>query len=145
MENTTESLMEDELEYSKLYESLKDNPEALEELEDIMQEGIDRMTPLVEKYDNLTKKDPSDVSEEEFKEIEEEKYRIETNRLRRIARLLESEVIRKEKKGRELQAAIYRMDRIRHRMENGGYKVYPNDQCPCGSGKKYKKCCGKGK
>ena len=22
-------------------------------------------------------------------------------------------------------------------------KVYPNDLCPCGSGKKYKKCCGK--
>lgn len=24
-------------------------------------------------------------------------------------------------------------------------RVYPNDPCPCGSGKKYKKCCGKGK
>ena len=24
-------------------------------------------------------------------------------------------------------------------------KVYPNDPCPCGSGKKYKKCCGKNK
>lgn len=24
-------------------------------------------------------------------------------------------------------------------------KVYPNDPCPCGSGRKYKKCCGKGK
>ncbi len=23
-------------------------------------------------------------------------------------------------------------------------KIYPNDPCPCGSGKKYKKCCGKG-
>jgi hypothetical protein len=22
-------------------------------------------------------------------------------------------------------------------------KVYPNDLCPCGSGKKYKKCCGR--
>ena len=25
------------------------------------------------------------------------------------------------------------------------HKVYPNDPCPCGSGKKYKKCCGKNK
>lgn len=25
-----------------------------------------------------------------------------------------------------------------------GKKVYPNDPCPCGSGKKYKKCCGRG-
>lgn len=24
-----------------------------------------------------------------------------------------------------------------------GRKIYPNDPCPCGSGKKYKKCCGK--
>ena len=24
-------------------------------------------------------------------------------------------------------------------------KIYPNDPCPCGSGKKYKKCCGRGK
>ena len=25
----------------------------------------------------------------------------------------------------------------------GTKKVYPNDPCPCGSGKKYKNCCGK--
>ena len=24
-------------------------------------------------------------------------------------------------------------------------KIYPNDPCPCGSGKKYKKCCGRAK
>ena len=22
-------------------------------------------------------------------------------------------------------------------------KIYPNDPCPCGSGRKYKKCCGR--
>ena len=22
-------------------------------------------------------------------------------------------------------------------------KIYPNEPCPCGSGKKYKKCCGR--
>ena len=27
----------------------------------------------------------------------------------------------------------------------GEKKVYPNDPCPCGSGKKYKHCCGKNK
>jgi tetratricopeptide (TPR) repeat protein len=26
-----------------------------------------------------------------------------------------------------------------------GKKIYPNEPCPCGSGKKYKKCCGKEK
>ncbi len=27
----------------------------------------------------------------------------------------------------------------------GAKKIYPNDPCPCGSGKKYKKCCGRKK
>ena len=28
-------------------------------------------------------------------------------------------------------------------MKTENRKIYPNDPCPCGSGKKYKKCCGK--
>ena len=28
-------------------------------------------------------------------------------------------------------------------IRNVGPKIGPNDPCPCGSGKKYKKCCGK--
>ena len=28
-------------------------------------------------------------------------------------------------------------------VKRDGDKVYPNDPCPCGSGKKYKNCCGK--
>ncbi len=27
----------------------------------------------------------------------------------------------------------------------GEKKIYPNDPCPCGSGKKYKYCCGRKK
>jgi len=29
-------------------------------------------------------------------------------------------------------------------VKRGNAKIYPNDPCPCGSGKKYKQCCGKG-
>ena len=28
-------------------------------------------------------------------------------------------------------------------VKRASAKVYPNDPCPCGSGKKYKNCCGK--
>ena len=28
-------------------------------------------------------------------------------------------------------------------LKTGVKKIYPNDPCPCGSGKKYKKCCGR--
>lgn len=35
-------------------------------------------------------------------------------------------------------------DMVREKVKNEeGYKVGRNDLCPCGSGKKYKKCCGK--
>ncbi len=30
-----------------------------------------------------------------------------------------------------------------HDKNDKAAKVYPNDPCPCGSGKKYKKCCGR--
>ncbi len=29
------------------------------------------------------------------------------------------------------------------RVKDPNKRIYPNDPCPCGSGKKYKKCCGK--
>ena len=28
-------------------------------------------------------------------------------------------------------------------VQRASDKVYPNDPCPCGSGKKYKQCCGR--
>ena len=39
--------------------------------------------------------------------------------------------------------ALYKEARQRGTVRNEGVKIYPNDPCPCGSGKKYKKCCGK--
>ena len=33
-------------------------------------------------------------------------------------------------------------DTATHTTVRKGKKVGPNDPCPCGSGKKYKKCCG---
>jgi hypothetical protein len=38
---------------------------------------------------------------------------------------------------------LYHEQKISGTVKREGKKVYPNDPCPCGSGKKYKKCCGK--
>lgn len=38
---------------------------------------------------------------------------------------------------------LYRENKTSGTMRREGKKIYPNDPCPCGSGKKYKKCCGK--
>ncbi|MBQ4362136.1 MAG: SEC-C domain-containing protein, partial [Lachnospiraceae bacterium] len=34
-------------------------------------------------------------------------------------------------------------DSVRKPKLRESKKVYPNDPCPCGSGKKYKNCCGR--
>mgnify|MGYP004492771333 CR=1 FL=1 len=34
-------------------------------------------------------------------------------------------------------------DRLGGNAVKSERKIYPNDPCPYGSGKKYKKCCGK--
>lgn len=32
---------------------------------------------------------------------------------------------------------------VKKPMQRAAQKIYPNDPCPCGSGKKYKQCCGR--
>ncbi len=44
---------------------------------------------------------------------------------------------------KERQQELYKEQKKSTTVVNETPKVYPNDPCPCGSGKKYKKCCGK--
>ena len=44
----------------------------------------------------------------------------------------------------EKRKELYRNQKASGTVRNE-QKIYPNDPCPCGSGKKYKKCCGKNK
>ena len=43
----------------------------------------------------------------------------------------------------DTRKALYKEQKKSTTIVNEGPKVFPNDPCPCGSGKKYKKCCGK--
>lgn len=42
----------------------------------------------------------------------------------------------------DTRKALYKEQKLSTTVVNEA-KVYPNDPCPCGSGKKYKKCCGR--
>ncbi len=42
----------------------------------------------------------------------------------------------------ETKKALYKEQKSSTTIVKGA-KIYPNDPCPCGSGKKYKKCCGR--
>lgn len=44
----------------------------------------------------------------------------------------------------ETRKTLYREQKASSTVRKG-VKIYPNDPCPCGSGKKYKKCCGRNK
>ena len=43
----------------------------------------------------------------------------------------------------ETRTELYKKQKASGTVRRQGHKIYPNDPCPCGSGKKYKKCCGK--
>lgn len=42
----------------------------------------------------------------------------------------------------EKQKELYKEQKASQTVRNEGPKIGRNDPCPCGSGKKYKKCCG---
>ena len=42
----------------------------------------------------------------------------------------------------ERRTELYREQKASGTVRNT-HKIYPNDPCPCGSGKKYKQCCGR--
>ena len=44
---------------------------------------------------------------------------------------------------KEKKEELYKEQKRSTTVVNDTPKIYPNDPCPCGSGKKYKKCCGK--
>lgn len=43
----------------------------------------------------------------------------------------------------ERRKELYKEQKASGTVRREGHKIYPNDPCPCGSGKKYKKCCGR--
>lgn len=43
----------------------------------------------------------------------------------------------------EKRKELYHNCKVAGTVKREGKKIYPNDPCPCGSGKKYKNCCGR--
>ena len=43
----------------------------------------------------------------------------------------------------ETRTELYKKQKASGTVRREGHKIYPNDPCPCGSGKKYKNCCGR--
>jgi len=52
-------------------------------------------------------------------------------------------IVKQEAPAAAAQAAAGKSGGGKQRLKVGGRKIGRNDPCPCGSGKKYKKCCGR--
>ena len=67
--------------------------------------------------------------------------REETIRRMFLVRLRPQQEVKRERVARETGTAAAEMATVKKVPVRKEKKVGPNDPCPCGSGKKYKKCC----
>ena len=94
--------------------------------------------------DSIVKPNPIEKLKENSKvkiKIDKEKlyYNMVANKASWLYELPEWDNILSKEKRTEL----YRECKDSQIVKRDTDKIYPNDPCPCGSGKKYKKCCGK--
>ena len=104
----------------------------------IMTGFLDGINESLKGYEN-----PIETMDEDTKvkiEIDPEKlyYNMVEAKANWLYELPQWDSILSEEKRKELYKAQKASGTIRKEK-----KIFPNDPCPCGSGKKYKKCCGK--
>ena len=65
----------------------------------------------------------------------------ETIRRMFLVRLAPQQEVKRERVAKETGTAAATQSLVKKQPVRKDQKVGPNDPCPCGSGKKYKKCC----
>ncbi len=135
-----------------IYEQLLSNPSevvegTVKELAEKYQTEVLIMTGFLDGINESLKgyENPIDTMEEDTQvkiEIDPEKlyYNMVEAKASWLYELPQWDSILTEEKRKEL----YRQQKASGTVRNE-HKIYPNDPCPCGSGKKYKKCCGRNK
>ena len=73
-------------------------------------------------------------------EYQKESYKLYSSMLNRVRDLMVSYIFRLQLPPRRTPAQ--RVQSEQNGTENTAKRIGRNDPCPCGSGKKYKKCCG---
>ena len=134
-----------------IYEQLLENPDevvsgTVKELAEKYGQDVMTMVGFLDGInDSLKVPNPIETMDEDTKvkiEIDPEKlyYNMVEAKATWLYELPQWDAILTEERRTEL----YREQKASGTVRNT-HKIYPNDPCPCGSGKKYKKCCGKNK
>lgn len=146
-------------ERDKMFEYVRDIPWAMEELLGIEDTLVKKLEPLVSKIKELEDREDSDDLNNKRQRIElilecktarieslEAKLRLKEKVLAYQEDVI-SELKIEERRLREERNSLMKrqiaLEKAKEIKERKKMKVYPNDPCPCGSGVKYKKCCGK--
>ncbi len=154
-ENNVNTVEEELRRFGETFEAIKDVPWAAKEYIAIHKRLNDGLKQLLEEENKLESCDKTEEEileekaalDKKYKDIESEAMQDEIDLLKRV--IHEHEQMRaqmeEEKKAltEEYKDLLRDVTRRTREAEKLPAKVYPNDPCPCGSGKKYKKCCGK--
>ena len=136
-----------------LHELFKNDPVALVEVETIEKRLQDRKDDIQRRMGEI-EAIPESEREDARNSLAAEMFSAESEAAEARNQLLTDSILRlqdqieeKKRKQEELQAKLRRLEELNKQLTptkvNETKKVYPNDPCPCGSGKKYKKCCGR--
>ena len=136
--------------FERSYELVKNDPEALSELNDIQKTLIEAYKSNLEKY-NVAKErgESAEVLRDIFTEVLEAEQAAKVSEIMLLEKLYEKrqkmtqELEELNRKMREKTDELLAEKKSLIKHLSSVRKIYPNDPCPCGSGKKFKKCCGK--
>ncbi len=136
--------------FERSYELVKNDPEALSELNDIQKSLIEAYKSNLEKY-NVAKErgESAEVLRDIFTEVLEAEQAAKVSEIKLLEKLYEKrqkmtqELEELNRKMREKTDELLAEKKSLIKHLSSVRKIYPNDPCPCGSGKKFKKCCGK--
>jgi len=115
---------------SELAESMKLTPTLMFAFIDGIHEAVDGLPPLEE-----IEEDTPIVIDIEFERLYKQMVAYKADELYSLAEW--EEIFPKER-----QKELYQEQKRSHTIVRNEAKIGRNDACPCGSGKKYKKCCG---
>ena len=136
--------------FERSYELVKNDPEALNELNDIQKSLIEAYKSNLGKY-NVAKErgESAEVLRDIFTEVLEAEQAAKVSEIKLLEKLYEKrqkmtqELEELNRKMREKTDVLLAEKKSLIKHLSSVRKIYPNDPCPCGSGKKFKKCCGK--
>jgi len=142
-------------EFAPTIDAFNKLPKARRMVKAIQNELKAKQQSILERYDLLKQNGRSDEENAtELKELQQEAAQAEEKALEAVKAVQVNAVLALQDQVAEMEEKCDRLEKqcnkvVKERKaeltkadKGKAVKIYPNDPCPCGSGKKYKKCCG---